>query len=887
MTGTKKMLPTAPAVQETSSLLAETTVEEEPTPEIASPLVDTPDKHTSQTQADGYRLPDTELQQTISGGLKKMSAHPDGRGGGEAEASSGSAAAAEKSSGKPHGPAGARPASCSSHRPARRSNATAAGSAIKLPTAPSTPAASAAPASTGPSARSSSRKSQMASALEARQEDSRAMREEMRQQREALEKSRTVREKRLADESLKREKSRAAQDVVELTVKSQDSHLSAPPKAAAAAEKTLREMKGVPIFEVSGAGSLHVNGQYAWDGTETSGRLAFRMIGAGDASPTIHFKPEDVDHGAGWSISINQSRMLYLIDVLPVKRKTLLTCSMPAYYKGYSVSQPPAPSIAIIPGCPDNFFQLQDLYAVERFASGEHVSLTPKAWLLVADKLKLVSESAGNSVGQRNLCIEIARFCTMGAPEDACEKMHTVAKAACQGMIDQQPDQHTYAKDNGFVRPLNLPMIPDAKADKTVKVTQLDHIPYLTKANLDKYGVKVLCLAMQLQSSFIDWQLRKEFPKLGSILTDPSAKPKKYEQLGSLSAAPKKLLNRMIAKAPDYGGNPGGILDTVRRMLVTQNLEQQECFLADLLALNNGKSFKASKDASTGICHGRLKSTMSDKDAPVKQTIVNVLFTPNKYKKFTGEIKTPFTYKEMLEKCTEQAKQLSGSGYSKLGKSILRAPASRGNIQLEVDNGAAVFDVGNTISISSSTEEREELYTIKTIQHKTIILESPLTRNHETGSKIARVDHDATPSGESLKINHDIFRKGWDASGAAKTEFGAGGFARRVNGKEPMGIDRYTPTEEQQAIELIKSCESEEVRMVIEVQLYIDYFKRHRDQCHLWYDVARTANFTKLQDQFSSTREMDVVKSMRKPGNVNINSPRSPSGLKEYYGKEY
>merc|ERR1711935_427643 len=198
-------------------------------------------------------------------------------------------------------------------------------------------------------------------------------------------------------------------------------------------------------------------------------------------------------------------------------------------------------------------------------------------------------------------------------------------------------------------------------------------------------------------------------------------------------------------------------------MLITQNLEQQERFVIDLLALNDGKSFQASKDASTGICTGRLKSSMGVKDAPVKQTIVNVLLTPNKYKKFTGEIETPFTYKEMLAKCTKQTKQISGSGYSKQGKSILCAPASNGDVQLGVDNGAAVFDVGDTVSINGGTE-REELHTIKTIQHKTIILESQLTKNHDAGCKIIRVDHDQ--SGGNLTINHDVFRKGWDASGA-------------------------------------------------------------------------------------------------------------------------
>lgn len=63
----------------------------------------------------------------------------DGGGGGEAEASGGgggdggggAAAAASKGPRKPRGPAGARPAAGSSHRPARRSNAAAAGSAIK------------------------------------------------------------------------------------------------------------------------------------------------------------------------------------------------------------------------------------------------------------------------------------------------------------------------------------------------------------------------------------------------------------------------------------------------------------------------------------------------------------------------------------------------------------------------------------------------------------------------------------------------------------------------------------------------------------------------------------------------------------------------------------
>jgi len=299
--------------------------------------------------------------------------------------------------------------------------------------------------------------------------------------------------------------------------------------------------------------------------------------------------------------------------------------------------------------------------------------------------------------------------------------------------------------------------------------------------------------------------------------------------------------------------------------------------LIDLLALNDGKSFQASKDASTGICTGRMKSTMGTKDAPVKQTIVNVLFTPNKYKKFTGEIETPFTYKEMLAKCTEQTKQISGSGYSKQGKSILRAAASPGDAQLEVENGAAVFDVGDTVSINGGSES-EELHTIKTIQHKTIILESQLTKKHDAGCKIIRVDHDGT---QSWTIKHDVFRKGWDSSGAAKTEYGAGGLAKLVNAKEPMGIDSYTPTEKQQAIELIQSCESEDVRMVIEVQLYIDYFKRYRDRCHLWYDVARTASFTKLQDQFSSTLEMDQVKSLKRPGTVDINWPRTSSGLRD------
>ena len=685
----------------------------------------------------------------------------------------------------------------------------------------------------------------------------------------------------------------SAQLTAESTVKVQDSSSRAQATAVAVTEKAFREMKGAPIFEVSGAGSPQVNGQYAWGGTETSGRLAFRKVGGDESdeqTPTIHFKPEDAANGAGWSLSINRSRALYLIGRLPVKRKTTLPCSMPYPVPGarnISVSQEPAPSITLAPGCADNLFQLQDLYATVRHASGEHVSLTRKAWIFAADELKLVSESAGNNVGQRNLSLEIARFCALGAPQEACTKMHRIAKAACQGMIDQQPDQHKYAEDNGFVRPLNLPTIPDAKADKTVSVTQLDHIPYLTQANLAKYGVKVLCLAMQLQSSFIDWQLRKEFPKLGSILIDASAKPKKYEQLGDLSwpttptGTPNhKLLNRMIAKAPDYGGNPGGILDTVRRMLLTQNLEQQEIFVRDLLALNDGKSFQASKDASTGICTGRLKSTMGVKDAPVKQTIVNVLFTPNKYKKFTGQIETPFTYKEMLAKCTEQTKQLSGSGYSKQGKSILRAPASNGDVQLGVDNGAAVFDVGDTVSISGGTE-REELHTIKAIQHKTITLESQLTKNHDAGCKIIRADHDSVQSGGNLTIKHDVFRKGWDASGAAKTEYGPGGLAKLVNAKEPMGIDSYTPTEKQQAIELIKSCEAEEVRMVIEVQLYIDYFKRYRDRCHLWYDVARTENFTKLQDQFSSTSEMNQVRTLKKPGTVDINWPRTSSGLRD------
>jgi len=109
----------------------------------------------------------------------------------------------------------------------------------KLPKAPSSsPAASAAPTSTGPSARSSSRKSQMASALEARQENSRAMREEMRQQREALAQSRAVREKRLAEETLAREKSRAARDVVESRrVSAEEKSAEAQLVAARAAEK--------------------------------------------------------------------------------------------------------------------------------------------------------------------------------------------------------------------------------------------------------------------------------------------------------------------------------------------------------------------------------------------------------------------------------------------------------------------------------------------------------------------------------------------------------------------------------------------------------------------------------------------------------------------------
>ena len=231
------------------------------------------------------------------------------------------------------------------------------------------------------------------------------------------------------------------------------------------------------------------------------------------------------------------------------------------------------------------------------------------------------------------------------------------------------------------------------------------------------------------------------------------------------------------------------MLDTVRRMLVTETLEEQESFINELLPSNDGKSFSAAIAKLTGQTMNqgdapgllaRVKSTMPAKDAPVKQTIVNPKHAPNKRNGF-GKALGQFLIKDMLA--------LGDAMTVSAGKGHVANKGANLSTRMEADKSGK--------SAPSSNEAPKGALTYRTC---------PPEKGRDKGT-----------------------------NRQASAQYDLAGRPMKGQIQEAMKIDpKFTDVHMQKEFQLMQKYEDAEVKMVLEIQLYLQYFKNYRDKCHPW-----------------------------------------------------
>lgn len=199
-------------------------------------------------------------------------------------------------------------------------------------------------------------------------------------------------------------------------------------------------------------------------------------------------------------------------------------------------------------------------------------------------------------------------------------RLHPVAVGLsnefCKGL-------HMHAIEKGFSRELVKPYQSSSLGDGA-KADQRKHIPYMSPDISKKHDASAVQLAFLLHSAMIDEFLHTS---LKGGVVGKAIQAKSY---GEFKDAPLKNLARIKIKAEgDYRKSPepqvGSVLDSVRRMLISDSLEQQETFIGKLEEHDIGGPAGKVFDLV------RVKNTMPSGDnneVKMKQVLINVVFKP-------------------------------------------------------------------------------------------------------------------------------------------------------------------------------------------------------------------------------------------------------------------
>lgn len=271
----------------------------------------------------------------------------------------------------------------------------------------------------------------------------------------------------------------------------------------------------------------------------------------------------------------------------------------------------------------------------------------PGNWLQVSDSLaalivkcgEAITPEAQESIKNDYIKVIIAHSHAYAASASAdSKKWFDTIHAAAQAELDKLPAElHGYATHNGLDKAPNIEITGDGHP------TQGDTVPYL-QAKFVKSEVRKMVLtakhssataedavltALLFQTDYVDAKLSLEPPI--AELNDRDGIVRRPETKAKTRADLKTKI--------DYKGSPvpaGDVCDTIRTSHTSKRICDQERYTEKLTAVGGKKNPR--------LVPVRLKSTNADKTAKVKQTIVNMLYTP--YVGVTGS--KPITFKLMV-----------------------------------------------------------------------------------------------------------------------------------------------------------------------------------------------------------------------------------------------
>eukprot|EP00039_Didymoeca_costata_P006988 m.95189 g.95189 ORF g.95189 m.95189 type:complete len:677 (-) comp13483_c0_seq2:55-2085(-) len=225
----------------------------------------------------------------------------------------------------------------------------------------------------------------------------------------------------------------------------------------------------------------------------------------------------------------------------------------------------------------------------------------------------------------------------------------SIITKACEEELNKLPQTlHDFATENNCLRPLSYKL-------KYNSDTIVQTLPYLQELNKTAQKRERGGWAKGNRKKADDSKLRDaqlSAMAIHSYYIDNVCIADSFNELatefGEVKRPPTKELNRMEIKMnSDYRNETvpmACILDTVRRSLTCESIQQQEAFLEKLDSISKKKM----ENATWSLVRG--KSTMSDPGASVKQTIANFIFSPMKHKNELMGLKvsqTPITFKDM------------------------------------------------------------------------------------------------------------------------------------------------------------------------------------------------------------------------------------------------